>query len=137
MAQEAILSEGALEVANAIHGYAESRSWKPQDYHIFTTVDERLPSLRITVVSDKYKGRTEDQEVKDFDGVMDFIEHEVSLREYFNIYSLVLTGTDGYAFYPTGRLGENEYAIDEKLINHGVSWSGPSRAQPAARKSRS
>jgi len=98
------------------------------------TVDERLPSLRITVVSDKYKGRTEDQEIQDFDNVMDYIEQEVPLREYFNIYSLVLTGKDGYAFYPTGRLGEFEHAIDEKLINRGVSWSGSLRALSTVRK---
>jgi hypothetical protein len=143
MAQEASITQATLKFAEAIHKYAESKGWKPNDYHIFMTVNTGLIVLRIHVVARAFDGRTEEQEYNDYDDVMDFIEAEVGTEQrIFNSYSLVLSGMENFAFFPSARLETGDFAyfaptrlgtgdveIDEKLINRGVSWSEPFRSE--------
>lgn len=130
MATETSFDKEALKAAKAIHAYAESKKWQPQDYHIFITVRSDLFTLHITVVADQFNGRTEDQEFEDYDDVMDNIDRALKNTMVFNYYGLNLTGKEGFAFYPTPRLRDDEFEIDEKLINNGVSWSEPYRSRP-------
>jgi hypothetical protein len=130
MARESSLDQEALKFAEAIHKYAASKGWKADDYHIFMTVNTDLITLNINVVAKAFEGRTEQQEFDDYDDVMDLIESEVKPSEQaFNSYGLVLSGRDGFTFSPSPYLGPAEVEIDEKVINHGESWSEPFRPQ--------
>ncbi len=130
MAQETSITQATLKFAEAIHKYAESKGWKPADYHIFMTVNTDLIILRVHVVARAFDGRTEKQEYNDYDDVTDFIEAEVGREQrVFNSYSLVLSGMENFTFFPGARLGTGDVEIDEKLINRGVSWSEPFRSE--------
>jgi hypothetical protein len=135
MAIEAGITQDAMTIADAIHDYAKSKQWIENDYHIFMTGNSDFYTLRILVVATAYEGRTEQQEYRDFDDVMDVIESRAkpSLRA-INSYGLALRGKNDFAFYPAPRLDPGEFEVDEKLINFGVSWSEPfrSRAYPSA-----
>jgi hypothetical protein len=131
MALEAGITQDALTIAEAIHGYARTRGWTGDSYHIFMSANVDWSTIRVQVVARGFDDRSEEQEYRDYDDVMDLIEMEAKLRlRVTNYYSLVLTGMSDFVFYPTRRLGQAEFEIDEKLINNGISWSEPFRPSP-------
>jgi hypothetical protein len=132
MALDAGVAQIALTVANAIHGYAESRGWSKDNYHIFMYYNMDWYTLRILVVAKAFEGRTEKQAYRDYGDLVDYLESRAKpALGALNSYGLVLKGKNDSAFYPPYNLGPAEVEIDEKLINHGVSWTDPSL--PASR----
>lgn len=126
MAVEAGFTQIAMNIADAIHEYAKARKWDKSDYHIFITSNRDIYTLRILIVARFFEGRTEQQEYQDYSEVTDFIESRAkSELRALNSYGLVLAGTDGFSFHSAPRLGPAEFEIDERLINHGISWSDP------------
>lgn len=124
MAYEASVAHEALKFADAIHHYAESKGWNPEDYHIFMTANADLLILRIHVVARAFGNWLENQKYQDYDEIRDFIEREVKpVDAVFNSYSLLLSGMDGFAFFAAPRLGPADLEVDEKIINKGTSWS--------------
>jgi hypothetical protein len=95
--------------------------------------------IRIVVVAAAYEGRTEEQEIRDYDELKDFINRRYPRSQRpFQGYSLVLShwhgssgGESTRAIYP------GDIEIDEKLINHGVApASGGTRPTQAEKGTR-
>jgi hypothetical protein len=129
MALEASITEDAVNTALAINHYAKERGWSHDDYHIFISYNNEFSTLRVLVLAKDLDDRDDEQEFKDYEDVMDIIEAQAKPKlQATNYYSLVLRGLKDFAFYPSWPLSPPEYQIDEKLINHGVSWSEPFRS---------
>jgi hypothetical protein len=124
VALEESITEDVVNIAWAIHHYAKERGWSHEDYHIFIPYDKNFSTLRVLVLAKDFDDRDEEQEFKDYDDVMDLIGAQAKPKlQATNYYSLVLRGLKDFAFDRSRSLDPPDYQIDEKLINHGVSWS--------------
>lgn len=135
MSEERSLQEDALRFAEAVHEFAGSKGWGPDDYHIFIIIKTDIFILMITIVARAFEGRTEAQKYTDFSEVMDFLESRIKSEDHsLNYYTVALTDRHGYSFSANPNLWPGEIEVDEKLINRGVSWSAPFRIKPAAER---
>ena len=116
-----------MKAATAIHAYARSKQWRPDEYHIFMKVRSDLYTLQIKLVSDHLDDLTEDQEIAVYDDVTDDLDRALKQSKAFNYCGLVLSGSKRFASSPARHLRDDEFEIDEELINDGVSWSKPFR----------
>jgi hypothetical protein len=127
MANEAGINQIAVRIAEVIHRYAAARRWAANDYHIFMKFNTDYFILNVIAVARAFEGRTDRQRTKDFDDLYDKIRAEAKLElEAINDLGLVLKGFGELDIYWPPLLKPSEIEIDEKLINHGVSWSDPS-----------
>jgi hypothetical protein len=127
MAQKAGINQIAVRIAEVIHRYAAARRWSRDDYHIFMKFNTDYFILNVIVVARAFEGRTERQQTKEFDDLYDKITAEAKAEvESVNDLGLVLKGFSELDLYRPPLLKPSEIEIDEKLINHGVSWSDPS-----------
>jgi hypothetical protein len=139
MGYQAGITQDALIIADLIHEYAKSRGWKRKDYHIF--MDGALETFRLSIVliAKEAEGRTDKEATRDFDDIVDLIELKGRPRfRMLQFYGLVIAGPKDKAFYPYLDLKPDEFAIDERLINFGVSWTEPDPPRvPAPRRRKS
>jgi hypothetical protein len=140
MGYQASITQDALIIADLIHEYARSRGWKKKDYHIFMRSAIETYRLSIVLIAKAAEGRTDEEETRDFDDIVDLIELKGRPRfRTLIFYGVVIKGPKDRAFYPYLDLKPDEFAIDERLINFGVSWTEPDppRVTRPARRSKS
>jgi hypothetical protein len=132
MAHEAGINQIAVKVAEVIHRYAQSKGWPKENYHVFMKFNTDYFILRVLVVAKAFDSRTERQKTDDYDDLDRAVRTEAKNElKSINSFGLVLKGLDDYSVYGSPGLGPSQIEIDERLINHGVSWADPSL--PAAR----
>jgi hypothetical protein len=140
MGYQASITQDALIIADLIHEYARCRGWNKKEYHIFMRSALETYRLSIVLIAKAAEGRTDEEEVRDFDDIVDLIELKARPRfRSLYTYNLVIKGPKDKAFYPYTDLKPDEFAIDERLLNFGVSWTEPDppRATRGAQRSES
>jgi hypothetical protein len=126
MARQAGINQIAVNLAEVVHRYAAARRWPKDDYHIFMKYRSDYFILNIIVAARALEGRADRQRTKDYDDLYDRIRAEARPElEALNDLGLVLTGLSRLDLYWPPILKPAEIEIDEKRINHGVSWSDP------------
>jgi hypothetical protein len=118
---------GVERIRDALHRFASSKGWKPEDYRIFMNVNKDWETFSVEIIAKEYGRWIKDEVGRGrFDEVLDFLEGEfVAEPDLLDSINLTLGGFEGYTWflYPRPSLPPSIVQVDDAYLNPDVADS--------------